>query len=339
MLSFFRNNQVSTAAPLALYVLLTHAGALFGYILQGDDASQGGLLYDALLAAWLHHSILSPWLAALLVFIIALLVNNLADEFRILNDRNWLPGMAFVLISAGSTEFLFLSPPLVACFFIPVALRRIIKVYKAVFFVDLVFDSAFWLMVGNLFYPASFLLLLAGLAGLNSIRALGAKNQIVFLTGVLVPWMLCWLGFFWFDQGNAFVFRQLGAIGQLNSWPPMENAPLWSFVLICFYLGIAVLGFGRFYSRKLIHQQKSITVLYWFLIFGVIAFFFAQNGYLPHFLLIIPSLAIFLAMLFMGIRSQLLAEFFHLILLLGMFSIQFYPLISALFSTKIQIFN
>jgi len=328
VIAFFRNNQVVTTIPLAIYVLLTHAAAMLGYVSPvAPSETCGGLLYEYLFHWVAAPSLLSAVTAAVLVFIQALLVNNLADEFRILSDRNWLPGMFFVLVTAILPEFLFVSPPLIAAFFVPVSIRRIMKVYKTPNATTLIFDVAFWTTVGVLFYPHALLLLIAALAGINLMRSFAVREHLVFFSAIFVATFLTWLGFFWYDLGGVFFKRHFVEIwGVFNVGIALTFAQWLQVGLLGFLFLIVILGFSGYYSRQLIQTQKCISVLYWFFFLGCIDFFMSKEFYLAHFLIVMPSVGIFLSMTVMSIRSRFLAEIFHLILLGALFTLQFYPL-------------
>ncbi|MEO6759329.1 MAG: hypothetical protein ABIO24_07730, partial [Saprospiraceae bacterium] len=108
MLALFRNNQLSTFALLALYTALLHASALLGYghPVPGTGA-EGGVLYRDWFSWVEGREQISAIAAVVLVLLQALLVNNLADQFRLLGDRNWLPGLFYVLAASCLPDFLF----------------------------------------------------------------------------------------------------------------------------------------------------------------------------------------------------------------------------------------
>ena len=328
MIAFFRNNQVVTTIPLALYVLMTHAAAILGYVSPiSTTETNGGLLYGFLFHWVESQAQVSALTAAVLVFIQALLVNNLADEFRILSDRNWLPGMFFVLVTAILPGFLFVSPPLIAAFFVPIAVRRIMKVYKTPNATTLIFDVAFWTAMGVLFYPHALLLLIAALAGINLMRSFAVREQLVFFSAIFVANFLSWLGFFWYDMGGLFFKRHFMEIWGIFNFEISLTFNQWLQVgLLSMLFLMVVLSFSSYYSRQLIQTQKCISVLYWFFLLGCFGFFMSTEFYLTHFLIVMPSVGIFLSMTVMSIRSRILAEIFHLILLGALFTLQFYPL-------------
>jgi hypothetical protein len=328
VLSLFRSNQTGTALFLLLYVALTHASALVGHVQPFQrEMAPGGMLYQALFRWADAQPFWSALGAAVLVFIQAVLINNLTDEFRLLNDRSWLAGVSYALVSAGLPEFLFLSPPLVAVTFLPWALRQIFKAYNQSKATGLIFDAAFGVTIGSLFYPPAFFLLIAGFAGMSIIRSFKLKEQAVFASGVVVPFFLAWFVHFWFDRGSAFWHGQLSGYSGFYHF-----APVWDWLtiikagILVFFFVIIALSYNASLTRKLIHTQKCIGVLYWFLVVGALSIFLQGDLRNTHFLLLMPTMGILLAVRLSSIRNKLIAELLHGFLLGSALFIQFFPI-------------
>lgn len=327
MLLFFRNNQFTTFLPLAVYLVLTHLAALLGVVQSVEmQQTEGGLLYTTLFGWAAANPFYSALAATALVFLQALQINRLADEFRLLGERSWLPAVFYALAASCLPDFLFLSPPLVAATFIPTAMRRIFQSYQKPIGAAYILDASLWVTVGSLFYPPAIFLLVAAVAGVLTMRSFSFKEQWVFVTGVMVPLVLGWLGFFWADQGTAFLLGQFGSLFGLYRLGTDWNVPtiLKAVSLVAIMLFV-MFNSGRFYYRKLIQAQKCVTVLYWFL--GVAAATsLLQADILPtHFVLLMPSAGIFFSMVFSAMRNRILAEIAHLLLLGFVLFVQYLP--------------
>ncbi len=327
VLSIFRNNRVSTAILLALYLVLTRAAAFLGWVHPTPwPTANGSMLYEAMFDWAAKAPFYSALVAAVLVYLQALMVNRLADEFRLMNDRNWLPGMFYVLVSSALPEFLFVSAPLVAATFVPVALRRIFKAYKITQASALVFDAAFWMSVAGLFYPPALILLFAAFIGLSVMRSFNLREQLVFMTGAAVPLFLTWLWYFWDDRGTEFRALQFGEIFQLYRFNvTFDTKMLLKTSFLVLLLVVFLYGLNHFYQRKLIQAQKAITTLYWVLLTGGLLMLLRSEWRWEHFLLPAAAAGIFLAFSFQGIRNRLVAEILHLALLGLLFFIQIFP--------------
>ena len=268
----------------------------------------------------------SALVAAMLVYLQALMVNRLADEFRLMNDRNWLPGLFYILVATALPEFLFVSAPLVAATFVPIALRRIFKAYKITQAAALVFDAAFWMSVAGLFYPPALILLVAAFIGVMVMRSFNLREQLIFLTGAIVPLFLAWLWYFWDDRGNEFRALQFGEIFQLYRFnASFDSKMLLKTAFLGSLLLVFLVGLGQYFQRKLIQTQKAITTLYWVLFTGGLLMLLRSEWRWEHFLLPAAAAGIFLAFSFQGIRNRLLAEMLHLALLGLLFFIQIFP--------------
>lgn len=329
MLILFRNNQFTAAILLALYVGLTHLAALLGHLQPpvGGGMDSGGALYRA----WFSWADGQPFWsavgAAVLVFFQALSVNRLADEFRLLSDRNWLPGLFYALAAASLPGFLFLSPPLVAATFVPFVLRRIFRVYKQPKATALVFDAALWATAASLFYPPAIFLLIAVYAGISVMRSFSVREQIVMLTGISVPVFLAWLWYFWTDRGGVFWEVQFGSLfGMYHFDLQLDLKTTLEAALLTVLLLTVLLSYGAYIFRKLIQIQKGVSVLYWFLFVGGLTMLLQRDPPPAHFMLLMPSLGIFLAMSFSALRSRVITEIFHLALLGFVLFIQFFSL-------------
>lgn len=325
MLGLFRNNQFTTAFFLALYVGLTHLASLLGFVEpQETIVARSGVLYQSWFGWASAHSFYSAAGAAILVFIQSLFVNNLADEFRILNERSWLPGLFYALVTACLPDFLFLSPPLVAATFIPVVLKRIFKTYKQPNATALIFDAAFWTLVASLFYPPALFLLVSAYAGIIVMRAFKLREQLVMSSGIFVPLFLAWLWYFWTDRGGEFWSVQFGSLIQKYRFESALNTRilLESIMMGVLFL-IVLLSYGTYSFRKLNQIQKYVSVLYWFLFAAGLMVLVQSDPPPVHLLMLMPSMGIFLSMTFSAFRNKLIAELLHFVLLGYILFIQF----------------
>ncbi len=327
VLAIFRNNRVSTAIFLALYLVLTRATALFGFVQVSPWPTEAG---SVLYKSWFGWAETTPFYsavaAALLVYVQALMVNRLVDEFRLMSERNWLPGMFYVLIASILPEFLFVSAPLVAATFVPVSLRMVFKSYKITQATALVFDAALWMSVSALFYPPALILLLAAYSGIMVMRSFNIREQLVFIIGAVTPLFLTWIWYFWIDRGNEFRSLQFGEIFQLYRFhATFDTIMLLKTGLLVLLLFVFIFGINQYFQRKLIQTQKAITTLYWVLFTGGLLVLLRADWHWEHFLLPAAAAGIFLAFSFQGIRRKLIAEILHLALLAALFFIQIFP--------------
>lgn len=325
MLLFFRNIQFTTAVTLALYVGLLHFAALSGHLAPTLYMPDGGLPFDDIFGWTKNNTFGSAVVAAILVFFQALLVNSVADHFRLMEDRNWLPGMAYALVASALPDFQFLSPPLVAVTFLIVAIRQVFSTYKSPKSAVLVFDTAFWMAVGGLFYPKSLVLALALFIGVGVMRSWNARDQLAFFSGLFVPIFLGWTWYFWGDIGAAFRDRHLGHILGFSHF----DAPFDTLMILkCVFWGLLLLlftvNFSAFSRSKSMQGQKCVEVLYWVLFLSIVMTMFRPEWRWETLALSAAPAGILLAMTYQNMRSRF-AEGLHLLLLAAMLLFQYFP--------------
>lgn len=301
---------------------------MLGWVKPADNAESGfnTLLFRDVFGWALADTRRAAMLATVLVFIQAVLLNRLVDTFRMMHDRTWVPGAMYALAASVLPDFLFVSAPLVAATVIPLALSRMFSVYKQSMAFGAVFDSAFWLTVGSLFYPPLAWLLPVCFIGFFSLRSFHLREQIVFFTGVSVPFILALTFYFWYDAAPAFLNGQFAGGLQISIYAlPDGLYGSLKTALLALMLIIVLAGFNVYYYKKLIQIQKFITILYWILFAGLFAMLLHGGTQFRQFILLAPSIAIFMAYSFQSLRNIFMAEVFHFGLLAAVFFIQFFP--------------
>lgn len=325
MLAIFRNNETSSIFLLAVYVGLLRLPALLGLVPPVPCAAEGASV------AWMCHLLSekpfwSAVTAATLVFVQAILLNNLDQKYRLAPDRTWLPGMVYALVASALPQFLYLTPPLFALTFILMGLNQLFGTYKQQVATGAVFDSAFWVMVGALCYPPVLLLLVAAFIGLSVLRSFNFRERVVFFSGAMVPLFLGWLWFFWHDEGGLFWQKQFGSLfGFLHFDTSWDAKSLMQIALMLFLTLFVLLNFGAYYHKKLIQVQKYISIFYWFLFVGGLSALLQNQLRMEHLLLLAPTVALFLSLSFVGLRNRGLAEILHFALLGLVFFLMFFP--------------
>ncbi len=323
MLFLFRNIQFTNAITLAIYVCLLQLAAILGHIQPQPPMPDAGLLYVDLFG-WMQESAFwSAVAAAAIVFIQALIVNNLADTFRLMDGRNWLPGMAYALAASALPDFQFLSPPLIAATFVAISIHKIFETYKSPKSAILVFDATLWIAVGSLFYPKALLLVPTLFICIGVMRSWNFRDQIAFVSGTIVPLILGWLWYFWHDQGAAFRKQQLGELFEFFRFNIAFDAEfILKGSLLVFLLLFFILNFGAFSRNKSMHGQKCSEVLYWVLFTGTAIALMRPEWSWEAFALMTTPAGIFLAMTYQNMRSRY-AELLHLFLVGYVIMLQF----------------
>ena len=324
VLYFFRNIHFSTAILLIIYVIGLHITALSGWLPFRNNTVDAGLIYTDIFGKAGDSGFVSALLAIAVVVAQAFMINSIADQFRLMDSRSWLPGAAFVLITALLPSFLYLSPALASSFFIVWSLRFLFYSYKSPKSPLHIFDIALCISAAGLFYPRALLIAPALFISVGIMRSWGPRDYAVFLAGLILPLQMSWTWYFWHDRAGAFFQKH---VSDVFNWPQlvtgldisMEWPGLAVIALLFLFFLFNISGYTR---GKSILVQKSVAVMFWLLVFGGLHIFFCAGWQWDRFVLAGAPAGLLVAYSYKDMKP-LYAEILHLVILIASFTMQF----------------
>ncbi|MEO1257932.1 MAG: hypothetical protein AAFZ15_04015 [Bacteroidota bacterium] len=324
MLTFFRTNQLFSSVFLVFYILILRS-SVFVAPFKWNPSGEG--LLSHLVYGWIGSQTVTAQVIAILLLVVqGFLINSLVLSNRLSNEVNLFPGVFYVLVACLVPDFLYLSPVLIGNTFILVALVELYSTYKVSSCADRIFNAGFWTGVASLFYfPFLFYFILIN-AGLNILRAFNIKERLMLLIGLAIPFILGWLYYFVFDQGDFFWQTQFGdnfSFLSFGSEPGGWEAYAKSIVFALAILFV-VANNGAYLTRRNIQAQKKISILYWVMISALIGTFFQDQLAFEHLIMLAPALGVFLAFTFTSMKSQW-AESIHFLILILALVLQWVP--------------
>lgn len=287
-----------------------------------------GFLYFLLPDALTMRGAVSSATVFILVILQSVLIYDLAGRYRLLEPRNWLPSMAYVLTVFSLPEFHYLSAPLLAISFFPLLLGALFGMYKKAFVIGTAFDIGFMLGLSALLYPPVLLFFIPVLLGVRSLRTFSWHERTLLFAGVFTPWFLLWTWAFWTERTAEFWQYNFGAFTLSLGIPIPNDASGWiKLGLWAFFLLVVVLSLSSYYYKKLIQTQKYYSIILWFILTGIaLQLLFHTTSYYPL-LLMSVSLGILIGHTLSVIRNAVLAEALHWAMLICIFVIQFIPVL------------
>jgi len=321
VLALFRTNQFVANFLLLFYAVIVR-GVVF---IQAEEMalSQPGIFTHSLWG-WIAPD--STWgflLATLLVVIQAVMINLLVSQYRIAREISLLPGVFFVLFSSAFTEFLYLSPLILANTFYIIVLYELFSTYRKYAAAGAIFNIGWWLAVGSLFYFSYFFLLILGIIGLGMLRSFTFREVLTLFCGLLAPYVMTGTYYFITDQIDLFWNIQFfDSIGFLDLYGSLHWIAYTKIAVVSFLLGVLVFSYNRYTKKKNIQQQKYIDVLFLALVVAILPLLFQSNIHLDHLLVLVPPAAILISFNFQSARRGT-AEAIHFLLLIGILVLQF----------------
>lgn len=324
MLAFFRTNQVYYNILLIFYILLLRF-SVFIAPFEWQPSGQG-LLSELIYAAIGSQQLISHVTAMLLLLIQGFVVNLLVLDGRLANESNQFPGLFFVLAACIIPDFLYLSPVLIGNTFFLIALAEMMSTYKNPACSDRIFNAGLLTGVASLCYFPFLFFAIVLLAALAILRTLNLQEILVIFTGLLLPYFLTGIYFFWFDRLDYFLDvqfnRNLGFFSysnRLNGWSDYLKIFVFAGMIV-----FVLVNNGAYLYKKNIQAQKKISIFYWVMIAAGLAAPFQVNLTFEHLLLLAPALGVLISFTFTMMKPQW-AESIHFLVLLLVLSLQFVP--------------
>jgi hypothetical protein len=230
-----------------------------------------GKLYEAL-AAWvasLPTPFFGPILAFVLIYVLALSITNIVNEYRMTTRQTFLPGMSFLLITSLVPEWNLLSAPLVGTAFIFWAFSKLLELYNAPAANSKIYNIGLLLGIASFFFFPSLAMGLCMIVGLMVLRPFRLNEVFLFLTGILTPYYFYAIYLFLTD---GFQWKEL--IPQIKVGVPFIRNNIWLAGSAAF-LGIPFLLGGYYvqtHLRKMLIQARknwSIVLVYLLLALAV----------------------------------------------------------------------
>jgi hypothetical protein len=317
MLSLFRSNQIVVAGLLLLYICVVRLG-IFWQLPAFETVGEPAFFTELVHLVIGRNAWIAAMVASILVFLQAILVNRIANNFQISNQSSFFPGLFFVLMASSIPDFLKLSAPLLATTFILLAFNQLLGTWNTQKVAGQIYNVGFWIGVSVLFYMPTIGLVFASVVGLNLLRGFDFRERMMIFCGFLTPIMLAWTWFFLQDAGGwfwekHFLSRQFGFI---DFFAVPQSEPLMAKIAFLSIVStVLVFNSGVYYHKKLIQGQKYVSVCFWFLVVSAAVFLLRPQFDLTHFYLCTPFLGIFLGITFLNIKDQRIAESLHVFLL------------------------
>lgn len=240
---------------------------------QGDN----GLIYSLL--------------SFVLLYVQALMINFLVNEYRLLPKQNYLPGMAYLLLTSLLPEWNYLSSPLVSSTLIIWLFILLFRLYNIAIARGPVFNIGLLLGISSYFYFPSASFLLCIVLGLIILKPFRLNEVVLFLMGCLTPYYFIAAWLFLKDQLSFANF-----FPHVSVRVPEIKSTIWVAGGILF-LAIPFLT-GGFFVQKHLHKmliqvRKSWTIVLLYLLLAFFIPFVNTNSSFSNWVLLVAPFACF----------------------------------------------
>lgn len=301
---------------LLVYAVLVRGSALWT---AGEPRMGHPGIFSQTIYQWIPPYSTTGWVVAtLLVVIQGVMINVLVGRYRIASEVSLLPGLFYVLLSSFFSEFLYLSPLIMANTFFILALMEAFATYRKYQAAGAIFNVGFWTAIGSLFYVSHSVVFIVAMIGLGMLRSFNFRERLMVVFGLLTPYVLT--AVYFFINNRLPVFYEVQFQNGLGIFEFPKATGLIDYVKIGLFgllLGFLVLSYGNFTKKKNIQKQKYIDLLFVCMAVTVLTLLYQGGIQMDHLLILVPPAAILLSFAFQDARSRF-AEAVHLLMLVAM---------------------
>jgi hypothetical protein len=326
MLQLLRINNPGLVFFSVFLAILIHALAIFFSVdftfieLYTEPLSR--LIFGPL-TSWGDFSYyLLLFLGCMAQIIIAFLIDNILNNFKIISKRNYLGGMVFVLASSLDKSWLLLSPMQISLLLIVLLIRDIFNLSRQERLYKEFFNIGLAACLSVLIYFPSIFLLLFIFPALFSIRPFHIKDVARVLVGVITPLFIVVAVYFLTDN----LARLTNSVSEQFQWPLLSlsfftTSHLISFILIFVWLFLSCLFLITIPFSLAMQTRKIIGVLIMESLMCCLFFFFPTHYTIAYLLLLSPVISVFLAVVLSEMKNELIANVIFGLLMVSTFSV------------------
>ena len=263
------------------------------------------------------------FLAGLMVFTQALLINHLVNHLNLLGKPTFLPALMYIIVSGLFKPFLVLSPPLLCNFLIIWMLFKLLSFYKSNDAKSVAYDLGMIVAIGSIIYlPFTYFFLTIWIA-LVIFKPFNWREQVAGILGYGT--IAFFLGVYYF-MNNSF--------GQLyDIWLPLStkfpvivNINYYDYLVLIPVIVILVLCFFTLqqnFFKSYVQVRKSFQLLFIVFLIGGLSFYIKAAFHLNHFLLCAIPASVFFAYYFLYAKRKWFYESLFALLVISIIYFQF----------------
>jgi len=319
VLFLFRTNQIIFNFFLLIYIIVLRSSYFFSPISR--EVTNDGILSVFIKNALDKNTVAEGALVIILLFIQAVLLNNLAIKHRLYNETTLLPGLFYVLLMSTLQDFFPLTAILLGNLFLIIALDELMSTYKQSNCAGAIFNAGFWVGLASLCYSSFSLFFVLLLLGLSLLRSFKVRERLMLMAGFIVPFLFVSAWFFW--NNNLLAYWQTYFFSHfhfLNFQYDQSGVFLAKLALLVVFF---LLGFFNNYKfDKAIQTRNYVNIIYMTLFISGLTFLFQPNVTILHFLIIMVPLSLLVTARFLSFNSSV-AEFIHTLLLITVLFFQY----------------
>ena len=269
------------------------------------DCEEKNILFYPIYNLLKNFAIVNVFTSLFLALILSILIQQINSQYLIIQERNILPALIFIIMAGGLTGVHTLHPVYFAGIFLVLAIFRLFSALDQEKPYSVSFDTGFLLGIGSLFYLNLLLLIPAFVL---SIGILGRENNwrifVIQVIGALLPFI------FVFSYGIFTAqFFEIIEIFEQNFITPTSH--LKTNLFLQAYLGFLILLFiisiiaaFQHYDSKKISSRKFFSVFILIFLFSTAGLVFMPSTSQEMLIIMFIPVSFIISNLFADLKSR-----------------------------------
>ncbi len=325
ILRALKSNNLGNLFFIPIAVLAFWAGKLlapFNYPFVPGETQN--VLYKMLYRWFGDAALLNVILSAVMVVVLALLIELIIARYQFIRIRTRLPAILYVLLVGGITDMHTLHPAYFAVAFLLLAIFQMFSVFDHARAYPALFNVGILLGVGSLFYFNLFIVVPAFLIGIPVLsRGSKWREYVVLLLGFLLPFLFALSYYFYTDRTTELlsVFEQ-NVVVHVNHLK--NNLPLQIYLgTLVFITLIASVDIAKHYDTKKVSSRKFFTVFFFIFLSTMVSYVFVPATSQEMLIVSAVPVTFLLSNYLVFLRSRFWGELFFTLLILLVVALQF----------------
>ncbi|WP_432714273.1 DUF6427 family protein [Pedobacter sp.] len=254
--------------------------------------------------------------AAILVFIQALVFNRVVNNHALLSKPGYLPALLYITGTSLFMPFLVLSPTLVCNFLLIWMMDKMLKIGKSPSAIMLMFDIGMIISLGTLIYFPFIVMLLMLWLSLLLYRSFNWREWLAGLIGFSMVFFFLAVFYYWHDELRLFYRIWLPLTNKFPSVFTINYNDYLVLVPVLVAMILAMIQLRENFFHSFISTRKAFQMLFFMFIIAVVSCYTKPNFGVYHFLLCVPPGAVLLAYYFSNATKRWFYESLFLVLVI-----------------------
>jgi hypothetical protein len=262
-------------------------------------------------------------IAAVLIFIQAMLLNTLVNHHNLLGKPTFLPALMYITLSSLFTPFLMLSPPLICNFLMLWMLYKLFGFYKSASVMAAAYDLGMIVAIGSLIYFPFIYLFLTIWIALMIFKAFNWREWMAGIIGYATIFFFLAVYYYLNDRIGQFYTIWLPLATRfpnrvhINYYNYIVLVPVIIIMLLCFF------KLRENFYRSYVQVRKTFQLLFFIFIIAGLCFYVKAEFNINHFILCALPAAVFAAYYFLHAGTRWVYETLYLLLIACIIYFQF----------------